>query len=54
MNRRMDTFFNGRIRVLQDRQGYRFSIDAVILAHHAGPRPGRPWWISAPAAASSP
>ncbi len=31
-----DTFFNGRIRVLQSRSGYRFSIDAVILASHAG------------------
>jgi tRNA1Val (adenine37-N6)-methyltransferase len=27
-----DTFFNGRIRVDQDRHGYRFSIDAVLLA----------------------
>jgi len=30
-----DTFFEGRIRVRQHREGYRFSIDAVILAHHA-------------------
>lgn len=34
------TFFNGRIRVYQDRSGYRFSIDAVLLAYHARPRPG--------------
>jgi tRNA1Val (adenine37-N6)-methyltransferase len=27
-----DTFFNGRILVKQDRHGYRFSIDAVLLA----------------------
>jgi len=31
-----DTFFNGRIRVMQSRNGYRFSIDAVLLANHAG------------------
>ena len=35
-----DTFFDGRISVRQDRTGYRFSIDAVLLAHHAAPRPG--------------
>jgi tRNA1Val (adenine37-N6)-methyltransferase len=34
-----DTFFGGRIRVCQPADGYRFSIDAVILAHHAIPRP---------------
>ncbi len=34
-----DTFFDGRIRVRQDRLGYRFSIDAVILAHYVKPRP---------------
>lgn len=32
-----DTFFNGRIRIKQNRFGYRFSIDAVLLAHHARP-----------------
>ncbi len=31
-----DTFFNGLIRVMQSRTGYRFSIDAVLLANHAG------------------
>ncbi|GBC59317.1 hypothetical protein DENIS_0254 [Desulfonema ishimotonii] len=30
-----DTFFEGRIRVRQYRNGYRFSIDAVLLAHYA-------------------
>ena len=35
-----DTFFNGKIRVKQSRGGYRFSIDAVLLAYHARPRPG--------------
>lgn len=32
-----DTFFNGRIQVKQNRSGYRFSLDAVLLAWHAGP-----------------
>jgi tRNA1Val (adenine37-N6)-methyltransferase len=31
-----DTFFNGRILVRQEQEGYRYSIDAVILAYHAG------------------
>ncbi|MGD2015536.1 MAG: tRNA1(Val) (adenine(37)-N6)-methyltransferase [Desulfobacterales bacterium] len=35
-----DTFFDGRIRINQYRTGYRFSIDAVLLAHFANPRPG--------------
>jgi tRNA1Val (adenine37-N6)-methyltransferase len=35
-----DSFFDGRIRIKQHRCGYRFSIDAVILAHHADPKPG--------------
>lgn len=35
-----DTFFNGRIQVKQNRSGYRFSIDPVLLAHHAKPGPG--------------
>ena len=35
-----DTFFNGQIRVKQRRGGYRFSIDAVVLAHHAVPHTG--------------
>jgi tRNA1Val (adenine37-N6)-methyltransferase len=28
-----DTLFSGRLKVLQPRHGYRFSIDAVLLAH---------------------
>ena len=32
-----DTFFNGRIKVLQHRDGYRFSIDAVLLAAFSAP-----------------
>jgi tRNA1Val (adenine37-N6)-methyltransferase len=35
-----DTFFNGKIRITQDRAGYRFSIDAVLLAYFADPRSG--------------
>ena len=35
-----DTFYNGKIRITQDRTGYRFSIDAVLLAHFADPRSG--------------
>ena len=35
-----DTFFNGKIRITQDRTGYRFSIDAVLLAYYADPRSG--------------
>lgn len=35
-----DTFFDGRIRVRQYQAGYRFSIDAVVLAYHASPRSG--------------
>ena len=35
-----DAFFNGRIRITQDRTGYRFSIDAVLLAYFADPRSG--------------
>lgn len=35
-----DSFFNGKVSVIQERAGYRFSIDAVILAHHVRPKPG--------------
>ena len=35
-----DTFFNGSLRVKQERAGYRFSIDAVILANLVRPRDG--------------
>lgn len=34
-----DTFFNGRMQVRQGQDGYRYSIDAVILAYHAGQIP---------------
>jgi tRNA1Val (adenine37-N6)-methyltransferase len=32
-----DTFFDGHIQVKQYRRGYRFAIDAIILAHHVKP-----------------
>jgi len=35
-----DTLFNGEIVCLQNRQGYRFSVDAVILAHFIHPTKG--------------
>lgn len=34
-----DTLFAGRLSCVQSRDGYRFSIDAVLLAHFAAPRP---------------
>ncbi len=36
-----DSFFNGRIKVMQHKNGYRFSIDAVILADYASKRPAK-------------
>lgn len=35
----IDTFFNGRIVIKQSRIGYRFSIDAVLLAASVQPEP---------------
>jgi tRNA1(Val) A37 N6-methylase TrmN6 len=35
-----DTVFNGRIKCLQHRRGYRFSVDAVLLANFIQPRQG--------------
>ena len=35
-----DSFFNGQLRIRQQQSGYRFSVDAVLLAYHARPRPG--------------
>lgn len=35
-----DSLFDGRLRCLQHRNGYRFSIDAVLLAHFVAPRAG--------------
>lgn len=36
----LDTFFHGRIRILQKKKGYRFSVDAVLLADFIEIRPG--------------
>lgn len=33
-----DTFFGGKLLIKQDPAGYRFSIDAILLASHARPR----------------
>lgn len=32
----IDSLFNGQLQVKQERRGYRYSIDAVILAYYAG------------------
>ncbi len=34
-----DAFFGGRLKIRQHRDGYRFSIDSVLLAFFARPRP---------------
>ncbi|MFH1020814.1 MAG: methyltransferase, partial [Pseudomonadota bacterium] len=34
-----ESLFAGRLRCLQPRQGYRFSVDAVLLAHFPAPEP---------------
>jgi tRNA1Val (adenine37-N6)-methyltransferase len=34
-----DSLFGGRLWVMQPRQGYRFSVDAVLLAHFISPPP---------------
>ena len=35
----LEALFGGRLNVLQKKSGYRFSIDALLLAHFAKPRP---------------
>ncbi|MBI5593222.1 MAG: tRNA1(Val) (adenine(37)-N6)-methyltransferase [Deltaproteobacteria bacterium] len=40
LNLTEDTFFNGGIKVFQHREGYRFSIDAVLLAAFSAPETG--------------
>ena len=35
-----DTLFDGRIRCLQHRRGYRFSVDAILLSNFIRPKPG--------------
>ena len=39
-NMTIDTFFNGKVEVCQAREGYRFSIDAILLAATVHPKPG--------------
>ena len=36
----LDTFYHGRILLLQKKLGYRFSVDAPLLADFVRPRPG--------------
>ncbi|MCP4693349.1 MAG: tRNA1(Val) (adenine(37)-N6)-methyltransferase [Desulfobacterales bacterium] len=36
----LDSLLDGRVRVKQSRAGYRFSLDAALLAFYAGRRPG--------------
>jgi tRNA1Val (adenine37-N6)-methyltransferase len=35
----LDTFFHGRVRILQPKKGYRFSVDAPLLADFVRTRP---------------
>ena len=35
----LDTLFGGRLKILQKKRGYRFAIDALLLAHFAEPGP---------------
>lgn len=37
-DRTLDALFKGQLRILQSRKGYRFSLDAVLLATFASPR----------------
>jgi tRNA1Val (adenine37-N6)-methyltransferase len=36
---KIDELFDGRIRIIQKKAGYRFSLDAILLAHFAAERP---------------
>jgi len=33
-----DTFFEGKLLVMQPKNGYRYSIDSILLAHHVKPK----------------
>ena len=33
----LDTLFGGRLKIIQGKKGYRFSVDALLLAHFAPP-----------------
>ncbi|MBM4348331.1 MAG: tRNA1(Val) (adenine(37)-N6)-methyltransferase [Deltaproteobacteria bacterium] len=39
-NETLDSFFDGRLKILQNKKGYRFSIDAVLLSQFAKIRKG--------------
>jgi tRNA1Val (adenine37-N6)-methyltransferase len=36
----LDSFLNGKLKIRQSKSGYRFSIDAILLANHVDPKPG--------------
>lgn len=36
----IDSFFSGNVRLAQNKTGYRFSIDSMLLAYHCVPRQG--------------
>lgn len=35
----LDTLFEGNLKIIQNKEGYRFSIDALLVAHFCSPRP---------------
>ena len=39
---KLDELFNGRIRIIQKKEGYRFSLDAILLSHFAARLPPHP------------
>jgi len=39
-NETVDEILNGRLQIIQKRRGYRFSVDALLLAHFVGPCQG--------------
>ncbi|MGE5799079.1 MAG: SAM-dependent methyltransferase, partial [Syntrophaceae bacterium] len=36
----VESLYGGRLRILQKKKGYRYTIDSVLLAHFVGPRKG--------------
>jgi tRNA1(Val) A37 N6-methylase TrmN6 len=39
-NETLDDLLGGKLKILQKKKGYRFSIDSILLAHFVRPRPG--------------
>ena len=37
-NETIDSFLNGKLQIIQSRQGYRFSVDALLLAEFVSVR----------------